>query len=74
MLLTKLSLMSRFLFAVILFAAASRLSAQAITTKETAKGKALEYYTQADNDIAFNKIIAADSLLRLAVKEKRQFY
>lgn len=73
MLLTKLSLMSRFLFAVILFAAASRLSAQAITTKETAKGKALEYYTQADNDIAFNKIIAADSLLRLAVKEKDNF-
>ena len=49
------------------------LSAQSITTKETARGKALEYYTQADNDIAFNKIIAADSLLRLAVKEKDNF-
>ncbi len=47
--------------------------AQTITTKESAKGKAMEYYQQADNDIAFNKLVMADSLLKMAVKEKDNF-
>lgn len=44
-----------------------------ITTKETAKGKALEYYTMGDNDIAYQHFAAADSFLHLAVKEKDNF-
>lgn len=44
-----------------------------ITTKETAKGKAKEYYDRADMDIAYQKFYIADSLLQLAVKEKDNF-
>lgn len=44
-----------------------------ITTKETAKGKAKEYYDRADMDIAYQKFYMADSLLQLAVKEKDNF-
>lgn len=48
-------------------------NAQSIITKQTAKGKALEYYTQADNDVAFNKLYMADSLLGMAVADKSNF-
>jgi outer membrane protein OmpA-like peptidoglycan-associated protein len=44
-----------------------------ITTKETAKGKALEYFTMGDNDIAYQHFAAADSFLHMAVKEKDNF-
>jgi outer membrane protein OmpA-like peptidoglycan-associated protein/Tfp pilus assembly protein PilF len=44
-----------------------------VTTKETAKGKALEYFTRGDNDIAYQHFAAADSFLHLAVKEKDNF-
>lgn len=51
----------------------NNVKAQQITTKETAKGKALEYYTMGDNDIAYQHFAAADSFLHLAVKEKDNF-
>ncbi|HLP20179.1 MAG TPA: hypothetical protein VK174_07760, partial [Chitinophagales bacterium] len=44
-----------------------------VTTKETAKGKALEYFSRADNHIAYKHFESADSLLKLAVKEKDNF-
>lgn len=44
-----------------------------ITTAETAKGKAKEYFIMADNDVAYRKYYAADSFARLAVKEKDNF-
>lgn len=44
-----------------------------VTTKETAKGKALEYFQRGDNDIALGHYQAGDSLLHLAVKEKDNF-
>jgi len=47
--------------------------AQNIITKQTAKGKALEYYTMGDNDIAYQKFVAADSFLHLAVQQKENF-
>lgn len=62
-----------FLFLTLSFVSFSACLAQTVTTKETAKGKALEYYQQADNDIAFNKLPMADSLLKMAVREKDNF-
>jgi hypothetical protein len=47
--------------------------AQNVVTAEDAKGKAKEYYDRADNDYAFRKYWQADSLLKLAVKEKDNF-
>ncbi len=44
-----------------------------ITTAETAKGKAKEYFIMADNDAAYRKYYAADSFARMAVREKDNF-
>ena len=43
------------------------------TTKETAKGKAQDYFTRGDNDYQFQKFIMADSFFHLAVMEKDNF-
>lgn len=51
----------------------SAVFAQSVITKQTAKGKALEYYTMGDNDIAYQKFAAADSFLHLAVQQKENF-
>ncbi len=44
-----------------------------VTTKDNAKGKALEYYTRGDNDLALRHFAAADSFLHMAVREKDNF-
>jgi len=58
---------------LLLFTVLPIFSFSQVITKETAKGRALEYYTMGDNDIAYSHFAAADSFLHLAVKEKDNF-
>lgn len=44
-----------------------------VTTIDNAKGAAKEYYEKADHHFAFGRLEMADSLLRMAVKEKDNF-
>lgn len=44
-----------------------------VLTKETVRGSAKEYYERGDNNFAFGKLEQADSMLRLAVREKPTF-
>lgn len=60
------------LLSAVLFLSLTAFS-QTIITKETAKGKAKEYYDMADNDVAYRKFWAADSFAHMAVKEKDNF-
>ena len=60
-----LTLLAAVLFSVCTFAQ--------VTTRETAKGKAAEYFTRGDNNMVMMHYAAADSFLHLAVKEKDNF-
>lgn len=58
----------------IIFSLTASISfSQYITTVESAKGLAKQYYEMGNNDYAFGKLEQADSLLHLAVKEKDNF-
>ena len=64
--------MNKLFCLLFLFAFPASVSSQ-IVTKDEVKGKAAEYYQRGDFDFQYMKLAAADSFLRMAVKEKDNF-
>ncbi|MES2622021.1 MAG: OmpA family protein [Bacteroidota bacterium] len=64
--------MNKILLFITLLATTSSY-AQTVITRDDAKGNAKDYFDRADNDYAFGKVEKADSLFRLAAKEKDNF-
>ncbi len=66
--------MRKLILATAVFAVVSaKAQFKTITTKDDAKGDAKMYFDMADHDFAFGKLDAADSIFRLAIKEKDNF-